>query len=244
MNDASAAREPEHVPTFMECVVGYRAWHADVDGQLWPLHAASLPWLPGINTARCSCGSWRRLRFEWFWQQGRRVLAPAPEHPAPDPKCECGLYSWRRPRRAWYRPPTSDAPLLVVGAVASWGHLQVHKDGFRAEHACVVTLAYHPDTRADALEALSRIATRYRADLVPLDDLEQAASRHGTPLPDTLSPAASPSTSEEESDPHIEIQPAPDATIEEVGNAPPRIGFDGKPLPKPGFEHAGFGYVR
>jgi hypothetical protein len=81
-----------------------------------------------------------------------------------------------------------------------------------------------------------------------LDGLEEAASRHGSPLPDSLGPAdrseASDASPAEESDPHIEIQPAPDATVEEVGSAPAKIGFDGRPLPKPAFEHAGFGYFR
>lgn len=234
----------EDVPTFIECVIGYRAWHADTEYQLWPLHSARRPWVPGINTARCNCGTWRSLRFEWYWHQGRRVLEPAPEHPAPDPQCECGLYSWRRPKRAWYQAPAPGPPLLIAGAVASWGHLQVHKDGFRAEHACVVTLGYHTETMADALDVLVHIAARYGVDLVPLSDLEKAASRHGTPLPATLRPPRHLPPPEAESTPHIEVQRAPDATIDEVDSAAPKIGFDGKPLPKPAFEHAGFGYFR
>ena len=78
----------------------------------------------------------------------------------------------------------------VIGAVASWGALHVHDDGFRAEHACVVSLAYHAAARPEALAVLERIARRYRVDLVPLDELEEAASRHGTPLPDDLRPPA------------------------------------------------------
>ena len=77
---------------------------------------------------------------------------------------------------------------MVCGAVASWGRLRVHGDGFRAEHACVVALAYPPETRADEVRKLERVAVRYRVELVPLDRLEQAASRHGSPLPDSLRP--------------------------------------------------------
>jgi predicted secreted Zn-dependent protease len=66
--------------------------------------------------------------------------------------------------------------------------LQVHDTGFRAEYACVVTLSYHGT--ADALTVLRAIASRYRVDLVTLAELEQAASRHGSPLPDDLRPAA------------------------------------------------------
>lgn len=76
----------------------------------------------------------------------------------------------------------------MIGAVASWGRMQVHDTGLRAEYACVVTLAYHETIAPGALERLGRIATRYRVELVPLAELEEAASLHGTPLPDTLGP--------------------------------------------------------
>jgi hypothetical protein len=221
-------------------VLGYRAWVADERDQLWPIYSARRPWLPGINTARCNCKNPHRqtLRFEWSWHNGRRVLEPAPEHPAPDAGCVCGLYSWRRPSKRWPIEPRWETSREVVGAVASWGHLQVHADGFRAEHACVVTLAYHPDTTSDALPALRRIAARYRVELVPLTELEEAASVHGTPLPDTLCPPtetphpAPPPPTEPEFVPESGPSPAPDATIEQVGSAPRKIGFDGRPLPK------------
>lgn len=239
MSETQQPESPQYVPTFVECVIGYRAWHADTRHRLWPLHSARRPWQPGINVARCSCRTLSSLRFECRWHHGRRILEAEPAHPAPDPHCACGLYSWRRPRSSWYQPPKPGAPLLVVGAVASWGRLQVHKDGFRAEHSCVVTLAYHPDAPPGGLDQLQRIAARYRVDLVRLDELEQAASRHGTPLPDRLMPQSPMPPPEAESHPEPEIAPAPDATVEEVGTAPPRIGFDGMPLPGPDFVSAG-----
>src|SRR5439155_1374472 len=174
------------VLTFVECVSGYRAWLADARDQLWPISDCRRPWVPGINTARCNCGEGSRLRLGWSLAGGHRVLEPAPEHPAPAADCECGLYSWRRPRRRWRDDPVRASLPRVIGAVASWGALYVHDDGFRAEHACVVSLAYHAAARPEALAVLERIARRYRVDLVPLDELEEAASRHGTPLPDDL----------------------------------------------------------
>jgi hypothetical protein len=192
MNPTAEVRDPASVPTFSECVIGYRAWRADEHLQLWPLRSARRPWIPGINTARCNCRSPGCLRFEWSWHEGRRVLEPAPEHVAPTDACVCGLYSLRRPRRVWYEAPPPRAsgvvgvPLAVVGAVASWGHLQVHDAGFRAEHACIVTLAYHPKAPPEVLATLREIAARYGVELVPLAELEQAASCHGTPLPEGL----------------------------------------------------------
>jgi hypothetical protein len=185
-------------PLFAECVIGYRAWEADTHDRLWPISARRRPWLPGINTARCNCRSnWPSLRFEWSTFDGRRVLEPAPGHAAPFQGCDCGLYSWRRPKERWRERPLRSSPRRVVGAIASWGAVQVHNDGFRAEHACVVTLAYHPRLQPEAHAVLERIARRYRVDLVTIDELEQAASRHGTPLADDVRPqAAGPVTSD------------------------------------------------
>lgn len=186
----TSAAERRDVPTFSECVVGYREWKADAHEQLWPLRSARRPWQPGINVARCNCRTLNSLRFEWSWFEGRRVLEPAPSHAAPDPTCRCGLYSWRRPRKAWYDAPVWGTSRLVVGAVASWGHLQVHAAGIRAECACIVALGYHCDTPPDVIPELERIAVRYRVELVPLAELEQAASCHGTPLPINLHPSS------------------------------------------------------
>ena len=181
MSDAVTLREPQDVPTFSECVVGYRAWRADMKDLLWPLHSTRRPWSPGVNTARCNCRTSSSLRFEWSWHEGRRVLEPAPEHDAPGDHCVCGLYSLRHPRKAWFDTPAWSASRHVVGAVASWGHIQVHNAGFRAEHACIVTLAYHPDTPPDGLQALERIAARYRVELVPLAELSRQPAATGAP---------------------------------------------------------------
>jgi hypothetical protein len=181
----SGQPERRDIPTFAECVVGYRAWRADSEGLLWPLYSRRDPWLPGINTARCSRSWSRRLALRWLWGEREQPVFGAPAHKAPDQSCACGLYSWRRPSERWFEHPALCTPPRVVGAVASWGRIQVHADGFRAEHACVVAISY-PDRRPEALIALEPIAARYRADVVPLSDLERTATRHGAPLPETV----------------------------------------------------------
>lgn len=191
MSEDDGARDLE-IPTFAECVVGYRAWLADEQDRLWPIGARRRPWEPGVNTARCNCGTWDRLRFEWSEFGGRRILEPAPPHLAPEDDCTCGLYSWRRPSESWWDDPAWLTPPRVAGAVACWGRMQVHGEGFRAEHACVVTLAYAADAGSGALRTLERIARRYRVDLVSLDDLESAASSHGEPLPEDFGPPPAP----------------------------------------------------
>jgi hypothetical protein len=176
------------LPVFSECVLGYRAWRIDRQDRLWPISDHRIAWEPGINVARCNCAVHGALAFDWSWRDGRRVLEPHPLHDAPGADCTCGLYSWRRPRATWARDARFASGRRVCGAVASWGRIQVHGDGFRAEKACVVTLAYPRETAPEALATLERVAARYGVELVALDSLEEAASRHGSPLPDQLRP--------------------------------------------------------
>lgn len=198
MTESAVPVLPE-VPTFSECVVGYRAWVIDGDDRLWPASDHRAPWVPGINTARCNCGVRGALSFDWSLRDGQRVLEPHPQHEAPETDCTCGLYSWRRPRSQWKTAFRLKDGRMVCGAVASWGRVMVHDDGFRAEHACVVMLGYPADTDPGALEKLRRVAEKYRVDLVRLDQLEEAASRHGSPVPDTIRPDPQP-----DPDPHTE----------------------------------------
>jgi hypothetical protein len=178
-----AGQPPEDAPTFSQCVLGYRAWIADAQDQLWSLSSSRRPWRPGLNVARC-----RRTRIDY------EPLATA--HVAPDAACSCGLYSWRQPRKNWYSVPRERSTRQVFGAVASWGLIHVHADGFRAEYSCVVALGYHPRTSSNWLAELERISARYRVQLVPLAELERAAGRYGAQLPVSAHPAkpAAPST--------------------------------------------------
>jgi hypothetical protein len=158
------------VPTFSDCVIGYRTWVADDEGQLWPVYSQHRPWQPGLNTARCDGGN------------------GDPSHPAPGDSCACGLYSMRSPQSEWTGAASLRTGTLVCGAVASWGRIQVHDSGVRAEHACAVALAFPYGMTPDGMARLRRIADLYRIELAPLSELEQAASRFGSPLPGTLQP--------------------------------------------------------
>lgn len=108
--------EDVDVPTFSDCVVGYRAWLLDDEGQLWPLRGHGRAWVPGVNTARCECGASDRLHFEWNWVDGKRVLEPAQLHDAPGESCACGLYSIRQPRQ-WSTDAAFAEGNKVAGAV-------------------------------------------------------------------------------------------------------------------------------
>jgi glycine cleavage system H lipoate-binding protein len=148
-------------PDYVEAVIGYRAWHLEDDGLLRPWTFTSLPWHLGTNSAVCA----RDVR-----------------HRPPVADCMCGLYALSDPsdRRLDFRADQA------VGAIAAWGDLEVHRTGFRAEHACVVALAL-PD-RADLAqrERLERAAARYGVPLVPALELSREARRHGAPLPEEL----------------------------------------------------------
>jgi hypothetical protein len=188
-----ATRRKEDVPVFSECVIGYRQWHVDALDQLWPITVVRRPWLPGVNEAVCDRTS---AGLVYYWSAGSAVVEPAEpprKHAAPHEDCECGLYAWRRPRdewgsaTAWVHNEVNAMP-LVVGAVAFWGDVRVHREGFRAEKACVVSLAYRSDERADVFRVLERVAARYKVALVAYSDLEADARRHGAPLPESLQP--------------------------------------------------------
>jgi glycine cleavage system H lipoate-binding protein len=148
-------------PDFLEAVVGYRAWHVEEDGLLRPWTFMALPWQPGANRAVCA----RDVR-----------------HSPPVADCMCGLYALTDPadRRLDFRADQA------VGAIAAWGDLEVHRSGFRAEHACVTALALPDRAGFEQREALARAAERYGVPLVAADCLSDEALRHGAPLPDDL----------------------------------------------------------
>jgi glycine cleavage system H lipoate-binding protein len=151
----------EAAPDFLEAVVGYRAWHVEEDGLLRPWTFMALPWQPGANRAVCA----RDVR-----------------HAAPVADCMCGLYALTDPadRRLDFRADQA------VGAIAAWGELEVHRSGFRAEHACVTALALPDRAGFEQREALARAAERYGVPLVAADRLSDEALRHGASLPDDL----------------------------------------------------------
>lgn|GEM_PF-1720988 len=151
----------EAAPDFLEAVVGYRAWHVEEDGLLRPWTFLALPWSPGANHAVCA----RDVR-----------------HAPPVADCMCGLYALTDPadRRLDFRADQA------VGAIAAWGDLEVHRSGFRAEHACVTALAVPERAGFEQREALARAAERYGVPLVAPEALSAEALRHGAPLPDDL----------------------------------------------------------
>jgi small neutral amino acid transporter SnatA (MarC family) len=150
-------------PDFIEAAIGYREWV--VEGQrLRSSAAVGVEWTPGTNTARC---------------YGYGACEPAPgQH------CDCGLYAvYEPPQPGDIDPCLFDQAVLVIGAVAAWGDIQGHRDGFRAQHARIVALAYPPQAGPQTIARLVPVARRFEVELVALGELAAAAAQHGKPLP-------------------------------------------------------------
>jgi glycine cleavage system H protein len=161
-------------PDFIGAVAGFRAWHVGDDALLRPWSFPDRPWVPGVNTATC---------------------ALHPGHHAPEAGCGCGLYALADPgdRRLDFHGDQ------VVGAIAAWGDMEVHRTGFRAEQACVVALARPARAARSTLALLEAAAERYRVALVDAPALEDEALLHAEPLPAGLwdeLPAARPRRAE------------------------------------------------
>lgn len=125
-------------PLLTEALPGFRAWHVDREGRLLPA-AASGAWEPGVNVARCGHGR---------------------GHAVPGGDCSCGLYAFHHLHRQL-------APEPVVGGIAAWGDMEVHRDGFRAGRARVLALAGDGPGTGRERPRLERAADRYGVPLVP-----------------------------------------------------------------------------
>ena len=143
------------VPLLTQVVPGFRAWDLRDDGTLWPAAVGDRPWDPGVNVARCANRS---------------------DHEAPGESCACGLYAFHTIHRQLGGEP-------LVGGIAAWGAMEVHRDGFRAARAMVLALARGRGTRPLVLE---RAADRYGVPIVERSDLEAFVALRTGSLPASL----------------------------------------------------------
>jgi hypothetical protein len=170
------------VPLYSSAVVGYRSWRRVGDG-LGALSVQEM-WSPGTNTAICS----EPTHFYAGHQHRRHSGLPSPA-----PGCSCGIYAYHSPERPM-------GP--IVGAVVGWGDMEVHRDGWRAQHAVVVALlAWHEVAAVDDLtyafgtaseEDVRDLAAAYGVPVAGTRaELEEIALAHGQPLSrDALPPAS------------------------------------------------------
>lgn len=178
-------------PDLIQPVIGFRAWqlgviqdidiaeHYGVD--LLSAGAGQMIWRPGKNTAKCR--GYDKTRGAALPPPGERIETKP--HFAPTPDCGCGLYAYHEIHRLHGG--------IVFGAVAAWGKMEIHRVGFRAEHARIVALGlsdrFFLNTEPMSLVPLLRAtARRYGVPLVSIPDLEDEAYKHGIKVPDVLLP--------------------------------------------------------
>jgi hypothetical protein len=210
-------------PLFTEPVVGYRCWemgHVPADDVTYPLskstgahmvvdangdpveqlpallpvgwRSTGKPWVPGRNDAVCA-QLWTTTAAV-VTVDGYVLNATHVEwtHKAPDPNCGCGLYAMHTIDVALEHAAVWGVT-WVLGAVLGWGALEVHDDGWRAQHACVVALAIQREVIEPGAgvrrQSVRAVAERYRAELVPYpQDLPAVAESRGKPLPASAYP--------------------------------------------------------
>lgn len=109
-------------------------------------------WEPGDVTAHC--------------RQQRR-------HQAPGQACGCGIYGL-------HDAPRVIPPGRALGAIAAWGSMLVHPDGFRAARARPIVLAHDSQ---DPAPAIADLAAAYGIPLVQVDALESVAREFAASIP-------------------------------------------------------------
>lgn len=163
-------------PVYSHCVVGFREWRL-ADWLLAPLSVGD-PWRPGVNRARCNLGTPTLF-----------MAAADPTHDAPHGDCDCGFYAFHdlppHPRSVYSFDRRTD---MVLGAVAAWGNLEVHHDGFRAECAQILAIAEPTRYQHATPEGFALAVETYRVPVVACDELQAEAMKHGQPLPEAARP--------------------------------------------------------
>lgn len=203
-------------PDLVEYIVGFRQWTlelrdpADMDAGGWLMsNHSGERWEPEM-VAECRAHIDPITLFE---------NVKVESHSPPGSVCGCGLYAHHRMLVGdlrWYRrtiaadlvvePSLTIAPGLageerrpftcitpIVGAIAAWGDVEVHRGGFRAKRAKVVALALaapecDPELVAGPERVLRATARHYGAEVVKLEDLPAAAERYGKAVPAELLP--------------------------------------------------------
>lgn len=167
-------------PDLTAKVLGFRRFSLEGNPYLGSVGVSST-WEPGVNTAACKYLSGEIVAFRW----GPETPQEAPQtHTAPCHECECGLYAMHSLYHVGQYTIRNQE--TVLGAVLSWGKLESHYAGFRAEHSQIVLLA--PEQRAQPRKILVETAMRYGVKIVPAVALEREAARFGRGMPESLIP--------------------------------------------------------
>lgn len=192
-------------PDLTQKVIGFRRWRIDEKGDLRPVG-----WFGDGDDPAWSLGDERAVcRAEAFGQRNPFLIgltgctcplcrpdlhaAPATaeaKHQAPHSGCQCGLYALHALPAGWdsFDPDTP----IVPGAVAVWGKLEVHADGFRAERARPVVLARSDEFSVKVNRWIETAARRRGIEVVDLSELHEYAAEFGAAVPEDMRPEKGP----------------------------------------------------
>lgn len=137
-------------------------------------------WHSGVNRARC------RATYNWYPSSFRSPAPPPPPapHRAPGADCGCGLYGLHDGEMLIAKG--TNGPADILGAISAWGRLEVHADGFRAEYARILMLAYDPAQGIAVEHRVRKTAETFGVPCVSIDDLPSAALELAQPIPVAL----------------------------------------------------------
>jgi hypothetical protein len=157
---------------YREVILGYRIMRLD-QGLLYSPYRGPYVWEAGVNSAYCldllSQGIIGKILGRHGWREG------APAH-----NCMCGLYAHYHLETVLAQQDSLvnlNQENTLLCAVVGWGRVELHRDGFRAQHMRLVGMATRRDG-GDCLE-LEKLAARYAVRLVSLNQLPVLASEHG-----------------------------------------------------------------
>ena len=134
-------------PDYAAPLVAFRSWRLSGGRLVSPFIPCR--WEGRLQHAVCYDANRRLTRGEGWLQE---------PHASPHPECQCGIYGYFAPGpRSWYGEAH-----WCEGVITAWGRVEVHRDGFRAEHARVEALAVpervhfpaHRDAVREAADAL------------------------------------------------------------------------------------------
>lgn len=152
-----------------------------VNGERVPtlLGGSAQHWHSGVNRARCHAHTYGS---HWSPISSMGAPAPPPEpHLPPGRECGCGLYGLHDGEALVAQGALGDS--VIIGAIAAWGRLEVHADGFRAEHAQILMVAYDPAQGIAVEHRVKKVGEAFDVPCVAIDDLPSAALEHAQPMP-------------------------------------------------------------
>lgn len=181
---------PRETVTRTGKALGFRSWKLE-GYNLFSANEHFGGWKVGSPTEATCKGGRHSILARYAAHRGM-PLPPIEEteaetHAAPDPACHCGLYALHAPEfmSRWHQ----GEPLMVHGAVLGWGRLEVHHEGWRAQYAQPVMLAFDGDRQPyNHCERVKALGEELCLPVVEWPAFEARARALADPVPRALRP--------------------------------------------------------